>query len=130
MKTFTSPSQKIGKIGEDVGCTYLVSKGYRVIERNFTRKWGEIDIIAEKDGVVHFVEVKSVTEDAYGDPGSEKMRPEDQLHAVKQKCLIRTIESYMDKHPVSRWQVDLLCVFLNMRHRSARVKVLPDVILG
>ena len=48
-KVFTSKSQRIGEIGESVACIYLTNHGYRVIGRNYTRKWGEIDIIAEKD---------------------------------------------------------------------------------
>lgn len=47
-----------GKLGEGSAAMYLNSLGYRIIERNWRVKAGEIDIIAEKDGVVHFVEVK------------------------------------------------------------------------
>ena len=39
---------KVGKIGEDIACRYLKDKGYKIIERNFRRKWGEIDIICFK----------------------------------------------------------------------------------
>ena len=40
---------KTGKIGEDIACKYLIGKGYTIIERNFRRKWGEIDIICSKN---------------------------------------------------------------------------------
>lgn len=39
---------RIGKIGENIACEYLESKGYKIIERNFRRKWGEIDIVCKK----------------------------------------------------------------------------------
>jgi putative endonuclease len=39
---------EVGKIGEDIACKYLKSKGYKIIERNFRRKWGEIDIVCKK----------------------------------------------------------------------------------
>lgn len=39
---------KVGKIGEDIACKYLKDKGYKIIERNFRRKWGEIDIVCLK----------------------------------------------------------------------------------
>lgn len=49
-----------GNIAEEKGCVFLISKGFEIIERNFyAKKMGEIDIIAIKNGVLHFVEVKS-----------------------------------------------------------------------
>ena len=53
--------RKIGDIGENIACMFLVKRGFKVIGRNYLKKWGEIDIIAEKQGILHFVEVKSVT---------------------------------------------------------------------
>ncbi len=55
--------QKIGQIGEDAVCQYLEKNGYKVIDRNYLRKWGEIDIVAKKGKMIHFVEVKSVSRD-------------------------------------------------------------------
>lgn len=48
----------MGRAAEDEVAKYLVSKGYKIIERNWKNRWGEIDIIAARDGCVHFVEVK------------------------------------------------------------------------
>jgi len=48
MKNFTSNSQRIGELGEGVACEFLVRHGYSILERNYTKKWGEIDIIAQK----------------------------------------------------------------------------------
>lgn len=55
--------QKLGALGEDIACKYLENNGYRVIERNYLKKWGEIDIIAKKGNKIHFVEVKAVSRD-------------------------------------------------------------------
>jgi putative endonuclease len=52
-------SRAKGDIAEVSACEYLLENGYEVIERNFYSRFGEIDIIAFKDGVLHFVEVKS-----------------------------------------------------------------------
>ena len=49
MKNFTSKSQKIGKIGEDIAAKFLMKHGFSVLDRNYTKKWGEIDIIAQKE---------------------------------------------------------------------------------
>ena len=53
--------QKIGQIGEDSACKWLEANGYKVIERNYLKKWGEIDIVTKKGSKIHFVEVKSVS---------------------------------------------------------------------
>ena len=51
----------IGKLGEDLACVYLIEKGYKVIERNFRRNWGELDLIVkDPDGSLVFVEVKTM----------------------------------------------------------------------
>ena len=49
----------IGKYGEDIACRYLCSKGYKLIERNYIDKCGEIDIIVKKKAEIVFVEVKT-----------------------------------------------------------------------
>lgn len=50
-----------GNLAEERGCEYLRSHGYRIIDRNVYNRFGEIDIIAMRDNVLHFVEVKSAT---------------------------------------------------------------------
>ena len=50
--TFTE-KQKVGRIGEDIACKFLMKHGFEVADRNYLRKWGEIDIIAKKRGVLH-----------------------------------------------------------------------------
>jgi len=52
-------SRKLGNIAEDKAVNYLLEKRYRILERNFYSRFGEIDIIALKDDVIHFIEVKS-----------------------------------------------------------------------
>ncbi len=57
-------SRKFGNEGEGYAVAYLESCGFRIVERNFyARKLGEIDIVAHKAGVVHFIEVKSAKAD-------------------------------------------------------------------
>ncbi len=52
-------SRKKGNIAEDKACKFLYDNGFDIIERNFYSRFGEIDIIASKDGIFHFIEVKS-----------------------------------------------------------------------
>ena len=52
-------SRALGDIAEEKACFYLRDLGFQIIERNYTLRGGEIDIIAIKDEVLHFIEVKS-----------------------------------------------------------------------
>lgn len=61
-------NQVFGHYGENLAVDYLLNKKYQILDRNYRSSAGEIDIIAEKGGVVVFVEVKTRTSDAYGEP--------------------------------------------------------------
>ncbi len=134
MKKFTSNSQKIGQLGEDVACKFLMKHNFSVEERNYTKKWGEIDIIATKEGKLYFVEVKSVSCETLPDPKDENpfiKRPEENMHPWKLKRLSRTIQTYLIHKRIGNtpWQFDLLLVYLDIKNRLARVRIIDNVIL-
>ena len=60
-KVFTSQTQKIGELGETLACEYLIRESFKIVDRNYYQKIGEIDIIARKDKIIHFIEVKTVS---------------------------------------------------------------------
>ncbi len=60
-KVFTSKRQKLGQLGETIAVTFLINRGFSIVERNYTKPWGELDIIAEMDKKLYFIEVKSVS---------------------------------------------------------------------
>lgn len=133
-KVFSSETQKVGEIGENVAVKFLVKHGFLILERNYTKKWGEIDIIAEKEGRLHFIEVKSVARETLISVTRETLdryRPEDNMHPWKLKRLARTIQTYLlsKKLQEKEWQVDLLVVFLSLKDRNAKIKVVKDIIL-
>lgn len=61
MKVFTSKNQKIGLVGEKIAEMFLVKQGFLIIDRNFSTRFGEIDIIGNKDSRLYFFEIKTVT---------------------------------------------------------------------
>ena len=67
-----------GKNGENIAKNYLKKQGYRIIDTNYKTKIGEIDIVAMKDKVLSFIEVKSRYDNSYG-------RPFEAVHTYKAK---------------------------------------------
>jgi putative endonuclease len=134
MKKFTSNSQKIGELGENVACKFLLKHGFSVLERNYTKKWGEIDIIAQKENRRYFVEVKSVscvTLPTFSEDDPFIKRPEENMHPWKLKRLRRVVETYLINKRLGAidWQFDLLLVYLDLKEKKARVKKLENIIL-
>lgn len=130
MKNFTSGSQKIGELGEGVACMFLVKRGFSILERNYTKKWGEIDIIAQKGEKRYFIEVKSKSVSSL-DVLHVTSRPEEGMHSWKMKRLRRVVETYLISQRLGyvEWQFDLLVVFLDIDGRKARVEVVENIIL-
>jgi putative endonuclease len=125
----------LGDLGEDIACKYLMKQGFDVIERNYLRKWGEIDIVAKKGNIVHFIEVKSVSReiiDSVSPETNDKYRPEDNLHPWKLKRLSRVIQTYLISKSVSGetdWQFDVITVYIDKNRRISRVFMLENIIL-
>lgn len=129
-KVFTSKNQRTGERGEQIAVLYLQNKGFSIIERNYTKKWGEIDIIVKKAGIVHFIEVKSKTVTGSVLPKGDTYRPEDGMHVWKQQRLRRTIQTYLLERRIDcAWQFDLALVYLHDITRTAQVRVLENIIL-
>ncbi len=134
-KVFTSETQKTGEVGENIAVKFLMKQGFDVIERNYTKKWGEIDIITQKDNKIHFIEVKSVSNKSGSskkEVAGDNYRAEDNMHPWKLKRLSRTIQTYLLSHreyEEKDWQVDLIVVYLDLENKKARVKLESDIIL-
>src|SRR3989344_1636425 len=127
---------EVGKTGEDVACKYLKKHGYKLIERNYWKKWGEIDVVAIKDSTYHFVEVKGVTRNSEGltfakvKPSGDSWEAEENVHPWKLKRLSRAVQTYcLDRNlpEDQEWQVDVITVELDFDTRNARVKMLEDI---
>jgi putative endonuclease len=125
--------RKTGDLGENIACIYLEKHGFKIVDRNYLRKYGEIDIVAAKSGVIHFVEVKTVsriTPDSSVAHVTVGYRAEDNLHPWKLKRLSRVIQAYLlDKKVGDNWQFDVATVVLCMRTRRARVEFMENIII-
>lgn len=84
-------NQEIGKFGEELATKYLRNSGYEIMDRNFSCKQGEIDIIACMNKEIIFTEVKTRTNLHYG-------RPSEAVTNVKQKHIKKAAEYYIYKN--------------------------------
>ena len=128
--------QKIGQKGEDIASKHLESLGHKIIERNYLKKWGEIDIVSIKNKKIHFIEVKAVSREL-GEIGviretNDGFRAEDNMHLWKLQRLGRAIQSYLLDRNVSdetEWQFDVVTVYVDMAKRLSRVSMIEDLVL-
>lgn len=102
-----------GARGEEIASEHLTGKGYEIIERNFQTKFGEIDIIAKKDGVLVFVEVKLKVGERFGSP--EEMVGKGKINKVKRMSVI-----YLKGKEV-RCRMDVVAVVLDSEGRVERL---------
>ena len=103
---------EVGQLGEDIAVRFLKKKRYKIVERNYREKWGEIDIIAKSPKrVLVFVEVKTVS------GPNPSITAEDQLTNAKLSKLQRTAELYAnskgEKFTKRGWQIDLLAITID-----------------
>ena len=119
-----------GIIGEKIASKYLINKGYSIIDRNFRKRWGEIDIIANKDSIIHFIEVKSIIDNEKTE--GDIHRPEDNVSGWKIHKIRRMVETYFDekiKDTSQNFAFHVICVYLNFVKRKARIKMIENIIL-
>ena len=99
-------SKALGDWGENIAADYLKNKGYQILNRNWKNKWGEIDIVAEKNKVLVFVEVKTIKQQA-------GFAPEDKIDCRKKRQLAKMAQMYLFKHcPLldTACQIDIIAI--------------------
>lgn len=140
---YTKNTRDKGNLGENIACEYLIKIGFSIIKRNYRKKWGEIDIIATKDKKLHFIEVKSVkmsnnqSENEIFSLKSDvflvdRHRPEENVHPFKIHKIRKMVSVYLEEYCQNR-EVDfafhVICVYLNFVSRTAKVKMIENIIL-
>ena len=99
-------TKKIGDNGENRAAEFLVHSGFKIISRNWRTRSGEIDIIAEKDDVLVFVEVKTL-------PSGNIETLSHELNSRKQKRIVETAQFFLldnRKYSNSRLRFDVLVI--------------------
>lgn len=127
---------KIGKFGEDVACVFLKKHGYKIIERNYSKKWGELDIVAKKAGKLCFVEVKTVSCEIPIDVTHVTVprtgyRPEENMHSSKIKKFTRVIQTYLQEKGIEKteWSAALIAIRVDTASKRAKVRFIENLVL-
>ncbi len=115
-KIAISPTRKDkGRAAEEAAASYLEQEGWRIVERNWSCRSGELDIIAEQGGILLFVEVRSRSGTGYG-------MPAESIDGRKIQQVRRTAEVYLHRCGISDRQIrfDAVAVMLgrNLEIRS------------
>lgn len=103
-----SKNHELGKLGEDIAANYIIGLGYKIIERNFECKQGEIDIIAKDKYEIIFIEVKTRSSILYG-------KACEAITTFKKKHLINSIKYYIyaNKIECKNMRIDVIEVYFN-----------------
>ncbi len=96
-----------GKLGESLAERYLVRQGTSIVERNYRCRAGEIDLVADDDGTVVFVEVRTRRSDSFG-------TPEESITSRKSRAMIDCAQAYLAERGAERrpWRIDLVAIRL------------------
>ena len=114
---------RAGQRGEHIAAAYLQRRGYRVLDRNVRRREGEIDLVAEHDGTLVFVEVKLRRPGAMG--GALEA-----LTEAKQRRLLALAAAYAAEHPAlpSTLRIDLIAIDLGPGGRPETVQHIESAV--
>ena len=123
-----------GKLGEAVAAHYLEKQGLEVIEMNYQKTFGEIDIVARERDLIHFVEVKTVSHETIEllkqAVSRETWRPEEQVHQRKLHQISKAIQAWISEHSYTgNIQIDVLALRIVPRETFCSINWLQNVII-
>jgi putative endonuclease len=116
--------QELGNTGEKLACSALKKTGYRIIEKNYRCRYGEIDIIARQKDFLVFVEVRSKSDNSFGSP-------EESITTLKKQKLISTAQEYINSHEglPQDWRIDFVAIDLDTTGKKAtRIEIIENAV--
>ena len=111
--------RELGKRGEDAAAQYIKKRGYRIVERNFSCKLGEMDIIALDGKTLCFIEVKTLSDNTYGPP-------EIAVNAHKQHQLSKVALAYLNQNHLHDIEARFDVIGVKLSPGDKRVELIKD----
>lgn len=119
-------NRELGTTGEDLAAAWLMQQGFRVVRRNLRTPYGELDIIAERRGEIHVIEVKTRRNAAFGDPlEAIDRRKQEHLRRSTAAALAAGIEGL--PRPCRGVHVDAISVLIDGQSEPA-IRFLEDIL--
>jgi putative endonuclease len=103
-----------GQRGEEIACRALKKRGYRILDKNFSCRHGELDIVAEDNNVLCFVEVKARSSKDYG-------LPEEAVTYWKKRKLLNTAFVYIEKKNIRDRDMRFDIISVDLKTRKAEI---------
>jgi putative endonuclease len=114
----------LGQWGEDLAAQHLITKGYRIVARNWRCGIGELDLVARDGDCLAFVEVRTRR-------GRSMGSPEESITPSKQAKLIELAETYiLEQDWLGYWRIDVIAVEMDRRGRLLRVEHYENAVTG
>jgi putative endonuclease len=111
-----------GDLGEKLAKEFLEKNGYLIVDRNYSKRWGEIDIIAiSQENELVFVEIKTRE---VSDKQSAFL-PEDSVNFIKQQKIIKTAQTFLYESKYAEdisWRIDVIAIEINKNSRKAKIR--------
>ena len=113
----------IGKIGERGAQKFLRKRGYKLVELNYRTFFGEIDVVAKKDGFIVFLEIKTRASSSLGPPYLS-------VTNQKQRQIIKNALSYLKRWGLtdSNWRIDVVSVKLNHECEVENIEIIENAV--
>lgn len=119
------PNWRVGAAGEELAARELARRGYVIRERNWRCAAGEVDLVAEQDDALVFVEVKTRRSNQFG-------APEESITFAKRAHLIAAAQTYLQEHQLQDcdWRIDVVAIELGPHGRVQRIDVIENAVEG
>jgi len=116
-------TRKVGNQSEDLACSYLIKKGYKILARNYTIRGGEIDIVAKFKDLLVIVEVKARYSHQFGSP-------QEAITPFKIKALLKTAQFYINQYQWGNrpYRFDLLAIDYTRAKDKPEIEHLENII--
>lgn len=121
---FLISPKELGNLGEKIARRYLQKKKYKILAKNFKRKWGEVDIVAKKKNRIIFFEVKCISK-------KEGFFPEDQVSQKKKRQLLKMTQIYLSENKIPLaipHQIDILAIEIFPDFKKAKIRHLENAL--
>lgn len=115
-------TKKIGDAGEDLACSFLKKQGFKILERNFRIRGGEIDIVAKQGQELIFIEVKSRFSHKYGQP-AESITPW-KLNALKKTAMFYIVQNSWGDKP---YRIDLVGIDYTDSKSNPAIELIQNI---